>query len=242
MRRVLVLATTLLFALAGSVSAASHRTTFFDDFNSQSPKWVALYGPGDPGDRTETDMMGDLSQFSVANGVGTIRVERKATPSGRPFAAATIATFGTFGQRYGTFEARIRFQEAKGTWPAMFLLPVGSKSPYPEIDMFEAYGSPECEGPGFLTSATSTSATRNAWKAFIPAASGQWHVHKIVWTRQRVTFYVDGVQTFSTTVSPQVAMYPIIQHGIGANPLDCRSDSTTPDLLTMDIDYVRVTT
>ena len=116
------------------------------------PRFRALFGPGDPGDRLDTDTMGDLRQVSVANGMCTINVQRGVTPSGRPFAGAAMATYGTFGQKYGTFEARIRYDEAKGTWPSFFLLPVGQKGPYPEIDVFEAYGDTACEGPGFLTS------------------------------------------------------------------------------------------
>ena len=41
-------------------------------------------GPGDPGDRLDTDTMGDLRQVSVANGMCTINVQRGVTPSGSP--------------------------------------------------------------------------------------------------------------------------------------------------------------
>ena len=152
-----------------------------------------------------------------------------------------MATYGTFGQKYGTFEARIRYDEAKGTWPSFFLLPVGQKGPYPEIDVFEAYGDTACEGPGFLTSSLSTSTTVNNWKAWIPVSSNGFHVHKIVWTASKIEFSIDGVVTFSsTTVIPQVAMYPILIFGVGANNAACRADATTPSRLTMDTDYVRV--
>jgi len=207
------------------------------------PRFKALFGPGDPGDRLDTDTMGDLRQVSVQNGMCTINVERKTTPSGRPFAGAAMATYGTFGQKYGTFETRLRYAEAKGTWPSFFLLPVGQKGPYPEIDVFEAYGDTACEGPGFLTSSLSTSSTVNKWKAWIPvsAPSDGWHVHKIVWTASKIEFYIDDVMTFSsTTVISQVAMYPILIFGVGANNPGCRADATTPSKLTMDVDYLRV--
>jgi hypothetical protein len=69
-----------------------------------------LCGPGDPGFGLDSDFMGDLRQVSVANGLCSITAVRMSTPSGRMYASAAMATYGTFAQRYGTFEARIRYE------------------------------------------------------------------------------------------------------------------------------------
>jgi Glycosyl hydrolases family 16 len=220
--------------------------TIEDNFDGTALRswWKPLFGPGDPGDRFDTDMMGDLRQVSVANSIATITVARKATPSGRAFAGATMATYGTFGQKYGTWAARVRYDEAKGTWPSWFLLPVGQKGPYPEIDVFEAYGDPACLGPGAVTQAAHYAGeTTSDYKVVPLANSSGWHVWKIVWTATRLDFYIDGSLTHSVTNVahvPQVAMYPIFVFGVGANNPDCRADASTPDVMTMDVDYIRV--
>jgi beta-glucanase (GH16 family) len=188
--------------------------------------------------------MGDLRQVSVNNGIATIHVERRNTPSGRPFAGGCIATYGTFGQKYGTWTARFRYDEAKGTWPSWFLLPVGKKGPYPEIDVLEAYGDPACAGPGLMVQGVHyASGSPSDYKVASVSNTDGWHTHKIVWTASKLEFYVDGVLTHRVTDDshvPDVAMYPIFVFGVGANNPDCRASSSTPSSLTMQIDYLRV--
>lgn len=220
--------------------------TFEDKFDGVqlTTKWVPLYGPGDPGDRLDTDCGNfGLNQVSVSNGIATLITERKSTPSGRAFAGGCIATFGTFSQKYGTWETRIRYDEAKGTWPSWFLLPVGQKNPYPEIDVFEAYGDSACLGPGAVVHAIHYAGETVSDYQITPLAnSSDWHVWKIVWTSTKVEFWVDGILKFTnTTHVPQVAMYPILVYGVGANDPACRADATTPNILKMQIDYIKVT-
>jgi beta-glucanase (GH16 family) len=52
-------------------------------------------------------------------------------------------------------------------------------------------------------------------------------------------FSVDGVETGRITTNvPSVPMYPILNLAMGAPGY--RVDATTPDVLRMDIDYVRI--
>lgn len=209
--------------------------------SSMGPAWSSLYVVGDPGDRLDTDMLGNLSQVTVSGGICTIAAERKATPSGRPFASATPATFGTFAQLYGTWEARFRYDVAQGTWPSWFLLPEGQKGPFPEIDAVEAYGDSECLGPNLFEHVIWPSPAGSTYT--IVSRPDGWHTYRFVWTATRVDFFVDGQATWSVTDPanvPQVRMYPIFTWGVGAPAAACRADATTPDRLTMDIDYIRV--
>jgi len=222
--------------------------TFEDTFTSgMSPKWVPIWGPGDTGDRLDTDQQHSvtIAQTSVANGILTMAAERKATPSGRPYAGAAWATYGTFSQKFGTWEVRLRYDECKGSFPSWFLLPAGQKGPYPEIDVFEAYGDSACQGVGFVGTAVSTSATVNDHHSFIvvPAPSNGWHTHKMIWTSTRLDFFIDGVATWSVTDPAkisQVPMYPIFTWGYGAPNPSCHADSTTPAYTSMQVDYIRV--
>ncbi len=63
-----------------------------------------------------------------------------------------------------------------------------------------------------------------------------FHVYRMVWTPNRLTFSVDGVVTGRITDNvPSQPMYPILSLGIGTNLY--RADASTPGLLRMDIDY-----
>ncbi len=210
------------------------------------PRLVPQYVATDTGDRLDTDMQAPvtLQQTTQANSVLTLACERKPTPSGRPFAGATWSTFGTFAQKYGTFETRLRYDEANGTWPSWFFLPQGSKAPFPEIDAVEAYGSMACLGPGQVEHVVYGAGGPPSLYAIVPLANSTgWHVYRFVWTATRIDFSIDGVATFSVTDPakiPQVAMYPIFTCGVGAP--GCRVDvpTVTPSRLLMEVDYLRI--
>jgi hypothetical protein len=219
--------------------------------SSLDSRWRALFGAGDPGFGRDSDFMGNLSQVSVANGRCRITAERKATPSGRPYASACIATYGTFAQKYGIFEARVRYGNGQGVWPAFFLLPAGQKSPYPEVDIFEAYpGDPAIAGPGVVVfnvhyagEPADEYQRQQMWEgAYVPGVPDltlDYHVYRLVWTSSKVEFWLDGVLKFTVREHvPQVAMYPILNLAMGAPSY--RIDGSSPDVVNMDIDYVRV--
>lgn len=202
----------------------------------------ALYVPGDPGFGLDSDFMGDLRQVSVLNGFCRITAERRSTPSGRAYASACLSTFGTFAQKYGVFEARIRYPKGAGVWPAFWLLAAGSKQTPPEVDIFEAY-----PGPGTGSSGPSVAVFSNHYPGDVQYVAfdggrdltGDWHVWRLEWTSSAMKLKLDGVTvgTLSGHV-PNVAMYPIINLALGAPGY--RVGSTTPDTLYMDIDYLRV--
>ncbi len=218
------------------------------EFDTMPPQLVPQYGVDDTGDRLDTDMQAPvtIAQSSVSGGILTLKCERKTTPSGRPYAGATWSTYGTFAQKYGTFETRMRYDEANGTWPSWFFLPQGSKSPFPEIDAIEAYGSTACLGPGATEHVSyGAGGAPSAYTVVVLPDSSGWHTYKFTWTATRMEFFIDGVSSWvltDVTKIPQVAMYPIYTWGVGANNADCRIDvpAPTPDLLTMQIDYLRI--
>jgi glycosyl hydrolase family 16 len=225
--------------------------TFSAECNGSAidPDLRALYGAGDPGFGYDSDFMGNMSQVSIANGRCTITAERRSTPSGRPYATACIATYGTFGQKFGIFEARIRYGNGQGAWPAFWMLPVGQKNPYPEIDIFEAYpGDVNIAGPNLVVQGlhyagepVDPSLRTSMWRAVDAGydLTGGFHTYKIVWTTNKVDFYFDGARTHTVTSHvPQVAMYPIVNLAMGN--AGYRVDSTTPDVVKLDIDWIRV--
>ncbi|MEO8273864.1 MAG: glycoside hydrolase family 16 protein [Chloroflexota bacterium] len=186
--------------------------------------------------------MGDLRQVSAGNGYCRITADRRSTPSGRAFASAALSTYNTFAQRYGVFEARIRYPKGPGMWPAFWLLAEGSKQTPPEVDIFEAY-----PGPGTGSSGADVAVFSNHYSggtqyvAFDGGSdlTGAWHIWRFEWTPDAMVLRLDGVKVGTLTGHvPTVRMYPIINLALGAPGY--RIDGSTPDLAFMDIDYLRV--
>lgn len=210
------------------------------------PEWRPLHDGNDPGFGLDSDFLGDLSQVTVADGTCTITAVRRSTPSGRGFASAAMATRGAFAQAYGTFEARLRYSSGQGIWPAFWLLKdqprVGGT---PEIDILEAYpgrgGLGGGSGPNVVVS--SLHHDRGGVHHFSydhgSDMTTDFHVYRLVWSPGSLVFSIDGVETGRITRDvPDVAMYPILNLAVGAAGF--RTDASTPDVATMEIDYLRV--
>jgi beta-glucanase (GH16 family) len=227
-----------------AAAAPAPTTTLDITFASMDPRLVPVYVPGDPGYGLDSDFLGNTSQVTVANGIATIRAERKTTPSGRPYASACIGTKGTWGQRFGIIEARIRYPKGQGAWPAFWMLEAGKNVSPPEIDIFEAYPATPGAGGG---SGVNVAVISNHYAGGSPQyvawdagsdLTADWHVWRCEWRADAIRVWVDGVlrATHAGHV-PTVPLYPILTLAMGAGGY--RVDGTTPAVLTMDVDYLR---
>ncbi len=152
---------------------------------------------------------------------------------------ADAATPG-FAFTYGVVEARIRFPDAAGVWPAVWLLSADQTS-LPEIDIVEWYGS----RPTVLTSHVHARDDDERSSSRVETASrtplgGTWHDVAVDWTRDRVVFYLDGVETGRVDdpeLVPQTPMYLIVNLAAGgpAGPVD--EEALPVEFL---VDHVRV--
>jgi beta-glucanase (GH16 family) len=62
----------------------------------------------------------------VKDGFLTLRAEKRPEIFAgiqKPYASAEISTFKRFKQKYGYFEARIKYNAVKGSWPAFWMMP-----------------------------------------------------------------------------------------------------------------------
>lgn len=203
----------------------------------------------DPGYGYDSHFLGNLSQVSASGGVVRITAERRAgLPSGRTYASASFNA--PISQYRGTWEARIRYPGGQGVWPAFWLKqgPYNAAPPEapPEIDVFEAYPAPPGSGGGsgpnvLVQTLHYPGETQSLYKAVDAGVdlTQDFHVHRIEWTAAYLRFLLDGVETFRVTTNlPTVPMYPIVTLAMGAGGY--RTDASTPSVLTMDVDYLRV--
>jgi hypothetical protein len=227
-------------ALAARVTAAEQTIAQHMAAGTPSPAvWSPLYVVGDPGYGLDSDFLGTMAQVSGLS----ITAERKATPSGRAYASACIAAPG-IARCYGTFEARIRYPAGQGVWPAFWLLKSGTVTTPPEVDILEAYPAhPAGGGSGvdsLITSNHTSVAPSDYFVTTRPGMSGGWHVHRLTWSAGLMVFTIDGIESGRIAANvPAVPMYPILTLALGAPGF--RVDATTPSVLTMDVEYVRVT-
>lgn len=124
------------------------------------------------------------------------------------YTSARLLTAGKFSQKYGTIEARIKIPKGQGIWPAFWMLGDDiSQVGWPqcgEIDIMENIGKEPrsihgtLHGPGYSAAdgLTSTYHLPNNQ----PFAD-DFHVYKVEWTSNAITFSVDDDQYIRRTPS-----------------------------------------
>lgn len=166
------------------------------------------------------------------------------------FLSAAITTAHYFAQKYGYFEARMKWDDGLGVWPAFWLLPgrsAGFGSPA-EIDILE--------GVGRVQGRTSSAIHANSYglndgqNIDMPYRfKDDFHTFGCLWTPAGCQFFIDGEKTTFKTFIPQVntlndhAMYMLINLAIGDGGgwqgiPDATTDAGAPYVL--ETDYVRV--
>jgi len=201
--------------------------------------------------------------ISVQDGAVRLRFEKRTAhqyddpnlPT-RPYATACLTTFDKFTQRYGYFEARVRFPTARGGWPAFWMMPDRGpgrgdvwqrRSTHDggmEIDIAEHL----CEwGPGLYNCAAhwdgyaaSHRNTQLPLQQYARTADG-FHTFGLLWEPARLVWFCDGKEKVRWE-NERVGSVPAflkftIQVG-GAWATHDVDDGALPDQ--MLVDYARV--
>lgn len=183
-----------------------------------------------------------VNPFSIHNGVLTIKATPASssvkTATGYGYTSGALTTQGEFSQKYGYFEMRAQVPEGKGLWPAFWLLNDNQDWP-PELDVMEIIGSEtsvlhqsvHSDGPD---STKVTYAKENLSNAF--------HTYGMDWTKDKITFYLDGKATGSVTTPSDLhsSMYLVLNLAVGGTWPGSPNASTNWANAKYNIDYVRV--
>jgi beta-glucanase (GH16 family) len=137
-----------------------------------------------------------LNPFSVANGVLSITAQPipagdRDAAFGHAWSSGMLNTLDTFEQKYGYYEIRAQLPNAAGVWPAFWMRP----SPYQpgqEGDVMEALGIQPSQDY-IRAYGTESYLYENALKI----DPGAWHTYGMLWTKDTLSFYLDGVQVMS---------------------------------------------
>lgn len=187
-------------------------------------------------------------QLSVENGNLNITVDKR---NGKYY-SSRINTKDKFEFQYGTVEARAKVPRGKGLWPALWML--GSDidtNRWPgcgEIDILEYVGREP--GEVFTTlhiPASYGEKPQFTQKTRVDGLEDDFHIYKMTWTWEHITFYLDGEQLYR--YQPEVKndatwpfdkpFYLIVNMAIGGNFGGSDIDhSSLP--ATFEVDYIKV--
>lgn len=140
--------------------------------------------------------------LSVANGLLTIEArhekldpDRFSDWGGQEYTSAKIFSKGA-GWTYGFYEVRAKLPCARGTWPAIWMLPV-EMTKWPdegEIDIMEQVGAE----PNLIYASLHTKLfnhtlkTQRSAQKLMPTSCSGFHVYQLDWRPHSITIGVDG--------------------------------------------------
>jgi beta-glucanase (GH16 family) len=208
---------------------------------------------------------GELQYYSagrnsrVANGLLTIelrheKLDPKRFPDwgGQQYTSARLLSKGA-GWTYGFYEVRAKLPCARGTWPAIWMLPVHMKK-WPddgEIDIMEQVGAE----PNLIYSSLHTKLynhtinTQRSAQKLVPSSCSAFHVYQLDWRPDSITIGVDGggILRVRNNVPGGKGAWPfltpfrmILNLAIGGDWAAAKGidDAAMPQR--MEVDYVRV--
>jgi Beta-glucanase/Beta-glucan synthetase len=146
------------------------------------------------------------------------------------------------GQQYGRWEVRARTQVGTGYGPVILLWPDAEDFPRGgEIDFMEIPHGDRQESNFVLHFGKNNSQNGTA----VPGDFTQWHNYAVEWAPDHVAGFIDGQEIFRTSDPSQIPPRPMhlaIQQDIGpyGNGWVPPPDDTTPDKVTLQVDWVRI--
>lgn len=194
-------------------------------FNSQSPG----------GNHTNTSQGAAYQTSGVSVSGGSLRLSciQQSSIPGLPYTAGMVTTKDIYEPEYGRFDARLRIVGTRNSrhWPAWWMSSSAFNTWPPEIDTWELFGT----ASEYLTNVYRPSGGGSTieHEAFTDFAT--YHVYSVEWSPSGVTFYRDGVQTFTTTTVAG-PMYLILNNGAEWPEGGAAPTGTMPVL---EVDYIR---
>ena len=255
-------------ALALGTAAATHcaygqlpdgfgpKPIFDEEFNQTSldtRRW-SFRGLG-----TRNDCEVDPSAISVGGGFARIRIYSTSTKDKLTNYCGAISTQSNFMHRYGYWEAAIRFKYQSGMQTSFWLQSptIGKIIGNPqqsgvEMDVFEHIASESnpkgydhaLHWDGYQPGIHKSTAYKAAYETL---DDGQFHIFGLAWTPNKLTFYIDGKESWTATGADaaisKIAEYLILDTELphanyvpkeGYGPLGAAQNAY------LDVDYVRV--
>lgn len=219
-----------------------------DEFNSDKidlSKWQILEG-------TVKNTVNELQYYTsddvyLQDGYLIIKSQKREY-NNKQYTSGRVNGLPKFSQTHGKFEIRAKLPTGKGIHSAFWL--IGKDRWPPEIDVFEMLGrKPETiymtnhwtrfNLPFHIPGLLALTRTYNQGKFEGPDYSQDFHIFTIEWTPAKITWFIDGIERFSSNKGvPCEPMYPILNTQVGDDWAGKTDDSIFPQYYV--IDYIRV--
>lgn len=220
-----------------ALNADGWRTVLFDGFNGTAvdrDTWPVLYGGGS----------GNGGAFQWSNDdvrVGDGELTISMTDHGGWWSAGGLSQ-GWEGQTYGRFEVRAKVDPGQGTQGVLVLWPTDNVYP-PEIDLLETPEGDRSKAHFTVHWDGGGGADHYEGQSFSLDTS-QWHTYAVDWTPERLTYYIDGREMYSTTSNvPQEPMALGFSGWVssdGQTWFNGGPDATTPAQVNLHVDWARI--
>ena len=231
----------------------------FDGGAGSSPdtsKWTFDIGTGVNGwGNSELEYYTNRPSNVQLSGDGHLVITaRRESYAGSGFTSARLKTQGSFSQKYGRFEAKIKTPSGPGIWPAFWLLGDNIREvSWPqcgEIDIMEQRGQQPAlthgsvHGPGY----SGANAVTKPYALMQGRFDAEFHVYAIEWGADYIDFYVDNY--LYQRIQPgdlsgnwvfNQPFFIILNVAVGGNYVGYPT-TATPFPQSMIVDYVRVYT
>jgi beta-glucanase (GH16 family) len=152
------------------------------------------------------------SQVQVSGGVLNLTAKQETTQGQSSSGAAQtyacrsgmVSSKPGFSFTYGLIQVTAKLPYGPGLWPALWLAATNDQWP-PELDIMEHWYSEQ--DYKIYDHTVGTSYVGGPVPTPVNLSAG-FHTYSLLWTKDRVTWYLDGVEKFTTTDHvPQQAMY-----------------------------------
>lgn len=200
-----------------------------------------------------------INPFAVANSVLTITGSKPASgtlPNSydgktRKYVSGVLSTYRGFKQRFGYFEARLKWSGGQGVWPAFWMIPNtvdAIANGRQEIDIMEWPGlnidTADTQAFFAIHSGTTAVPYDDGLQGSLPAGDmhANFHLYGVDWRADKITFYLDRKQVGTPRPTPadmQMPMYLMLNLALGGDwPGAVVEAGQIP--ATHQADYVRV--
>ncbi|MDC3417547.1 glycoside hydrolase family 16 protein [Aquibacillus salsiterrae] len=209
---------------------------FLDNFNSELDQ--TYWNIVKRGDNYNNEL-----QYYHPNNVTTSNGKLKLTAKkefvrNHYYTSGQITTQDKLSFKYGTIEFRAKVPSGKGLFSAVWLLPKDKSRKFPEIDILEVIGS-QPRTIYMVNHWKNKNETLTDYGTF-PIKDEGFHVYRLDWTEEKLTWFIDEQKIFSTTKQvPQQTMYLLINLAVGGNwPGEPNEKTVLPN--TFELDYIKI--
>ncbi|HEX6432192.1 MAG TPA: glycoside hydrolase family 16 protein [Niastella sp.] len=187
--------------------SGKYELVWADEFDKgiqpDSSRWsynVGGHGWGNEECQTYTDQRPENARLEK----GLLIIEaRRETRNGRNYTSARLVTKGKGEWTYGKVEVKAKLPRGRGTWPAIWMLPVNNTyGRWPksgEVDIMEHVGfnAGKIHGTIHTEAFNHTAGTQKGKQITMPDVQDAFHLYSIEWTTEKIDFLIDNNIYFS---------------------------------------------